>query len=413
MNLEFFIAKRIFFKEKKKNLSAGVIGLAVAGIALGLAVMILSIAIVTGFKTQIQNKVVGFGSHIIIENFDTNSSYETLPINKNQLFYSSLTEIEGIKHIQRFAIKAGIVKTDSAIQGTILKGVDTDFDWSFFKKSLVSGSILKIDSVKRTNNILVSEYIANVLNLKLGDFVTMYFIQNPPKFRKFKISGIYNTGLEEYDRMYLIADIKHIQRLNTWSKDKISGFEVLIDDFEEIDEMQKKVFSKAGNLFFDDGSKLKIKSIRETNPQIFDWLELTDMNVQIILILMTIVAGINMISGLLIIILERTNMIGVLKSLGSTNYSIRKIFLYNSFFLIVKGFIWGNFIGIGLALAQKHFEIIPLDASTYYISSVPINLNFPDILLLNLVTMFVVFLMMLLPAIIISFIEPIKAIKFN
>ncbi len=412
MNLEYFIAKRIFFRQKK-NTTTSIVNLAVAGIALGLSIMILSIAIVTGFKKEIQNKVIGFGSHIIIENLGTNSSFEAAPISKNQVFYSQLPKINGIKHIQRFATKAGIIKTKDAIEGTILKGVDTDFDWTFFQKYLEEGSVLKIDSSLRSNEILISRSIANILKIKIYDEINIYFIQEPPKVRKFKITGIYNTGLGEYDKMYLICDIKHIQRLNSWSSDKISGFEVLIDDFDKIDEMQNIVFSKAGNIFFDDGSKLNIKSIKETNPAIFEWLELTNMNVQIILILMTLVAGINMISGLLIIILERTNMIGILKALGANNLSIRKVFLYNSFFFIGKGFLWGNLIGIGLSLIQLSFNIIPLEPTTYYLTSVPINLNLTHILILNLVSMLIVFLMMLLPAILISYIEPIKAIKFN
>jgi len=412
LNLEYFIAKRIFFRQKK-NTTTSIVNLAVAGIALGLSIMILSIAIVTGFKKEIQNKVIGFGSHIIIENLGTNSSFEAAPISKNQVFYSQLPKINGIKHIQRFATKAGIIKTKDAIEGTILKGVDTDFDWTFFQKYLEEGSVLKIDSSLRSNEILISRSIANILKIKIYDEINIYFIQEPPKVRKFKITGIYNTGLGEYDKMYLICDIKHIQRLNSWSSDKISGFEVLIDDFDKIDEMQNIVFSKAGNIFFDDGSKLNIKSIKETNPAIFEWLELTNMNVQIILILMTLVAGINMISGLLIIILERTNMIGILKALGANNLSIRKVFLYNSFFFIGKGFLWGNLIGIGLSLIQLSFNIIPLEPTTYYLTSVPINLNLTHILILNLVSMLIVFLMMLLPAILISYIEPIKAIKFN
>lgn len=412
MNLEYFIAKRIFFRQKK-NTTTSIVNLAVAGIALGLSIMILSIAIVTGFKKEIQNKVIGFGSHIIIENLGTNSSFEAAPISKNQVFYSQLPKINGIKHIQRFATKAGIIKTNDAIEGTILKGVDTDFDWSFFQKYLEEGNILKIDTSQRSNEILISRSIANILKIKLYDEINIYFIQEPPKVRKFKITGIYNTGLGEYDKMYLICDIKHIQRLSSWSSDKISGFEVLIDDFDKIDEMQNVVFSKAGNIFFDDGSKLNVKSIKETNPAIFEWLELTNMNVQIILILMTLVAGINMISGLLIIILERTNMIGILKALGANNFSIRKVFLYNSFFFIGKGFLWGNLIGVGLSLIQLSFNIIPLEPTTYYLTSVPINLNITHILILNLVSMLIVFLMMLLPAILISYIEPIKAIKFN
>jgi lipoprotein-releasing system permease protein len=412
LNLEYFIAKRIFFRQKK-NTTTSIVNLAVAGIALGLSIMILSIAIVTGFKKEIQNKVIGFGSHIIIENLGTNSSFEAAPISKNQVFYSQLPKINGIKHIQRFATKAGIIKTNDAIEGTILKGVDTDFDWSFFQKYLEEGNILKIDTSQRSNEILISRSIANILKIKLYDEINIYFIQEPPKVRKFKITGIYNTGLGEYDKMYLICDIKHIQRLSSWSSDKISGFEVLIDDFDKIDEMQNVVFSKAGNIFFDDGSKLNVKSIKETNPAIFEWLELTNMNVQIILILMTLVAGINMISGLLIIILERTNMIGILKALGANNFSIRKVFLYNSFFFIGKGFLWGNLIGVGLSLIQLSFNIIPLEPTTYYLTSVPINLNITHILILNLVSMLIVFLMMLLPAILISYIEPIKAIKFN
>ena len=412
MKFELFIAQRIIKNHNKSALS-NIIRLAIIAIALGLSVMIISIAVVVGFKEEVRAKVIGFGSHIIIESHGTNSSYETRPIIKNQSFYPSLSKEKGIKGIQVFATKAGIMKTDSAIQGIVLKGVDKDYSWDFIEKRLIDGNVLNISEDKRINDVVISKKVAQILNLKTGDFIPTYFIQKPPKVRKFRVAGIYHTGFEDYDKIFVFADIKHIQRLNAWSKNQVSGFEVLIDNFNELDEMEKFVFSQAGNKFLEDGTKMRVKTIKEVNPQIFDWLELTDMNVQIIIILMLLVAGINMISGLLIIILERTNMIGILKALGANNKKIINIFLHNAFFLILRGIFWGNLIGIGISLIQYYFKIIPLDTAVYYISSVPISLHVSHLILLNAGTVFVIFTMMLLPVLLIIKIKPVKAIKFN
>ncbi len=414
MNLEFFIAKRITYEKKtNNNFSYAIINIAVASIAIGLVIMILSVAILTGFKNQIQKKVTGFGSHILITNFDTNVSYETEPISKNQDFYVNSKKIKGIKNIQVFATKAGIIKTKTDIQGVVLKGIGSDYDWSFFKNNIVDGSVFTVKDNAKTNKVIISKYIADLLKLKVGDNLFMYFIQNPPRLRKFKISGIYHTSLDEFDKLFIIADIAHIQKLNNWQSDQISGFEISIDDFEQINEMTDKVYDIAGYKINSDGSKMRVSNIIQEYPQIFDWLALTNVNVRVILILMLIVAGFNMISGLLIIILERTNMIGVLKALGATNWNIRKIFLYNAAFLITKGLLWGNAIGIVICLLQSYFGIIKLDPSSYHMSVVPINLKLMHLLLLNAGTLFATVLMLLVPSFIVTKISPIKAIRFN
>ncbi len=416
MNLEFFIAKRIAFSKETKLQYSGtqaIVKIATTAIALGLAVMILSVAIVTGFKQQIRNKVIGFGSHITITNYDNNTSYETIPINKNQSFYPNIDKTAGIKHIQTYAIKAGIIKGKSDIQGVVLKGVGKDFDWTFFKNNIVDGTYFTVQDSVKSDDVLISKYIASMLDIKVGDNLFMYFIQNPPRLRKFKVCGIYETGFEENDKMIILADIAHIQKLNDWTKDQISGFEILINDYDKLEEMTDVVQNAAGFQFNTDGSKLRVANIKENYPQIFDWLALTDTNVWVILVLMLVVAGFNMISGLLIIILERTNMIGILKAVGTSNLSIRKIFLYHAAFIIGKGLFWGNVIGVSICLIQYYFNIIKLDASSYYVSSVPINLNLLHLLLLNLGTLVTTVMMLILPSFIITRISPVKAIKFN
>jgi lipoprotein-releasing system permease protein len=414
MNTELFIAKRLILdKENRRNISGRIVNIAIFGIAMGLIVMIVSVAIVTGFKQQIRNKVIGFGSHIQIINYDSNSSYETEPIGKKQPFYPSMNNMKGIKHIQVFATKAGIIKTATEIQGVVLKGVGSDFDWSFFKQNLVAGNTFKVNDSTKTNKVLISKYLASLLKLKVGEEFAMYFIQEPPRMRKFVIEGIYETSLEEFDKIIILADISHIQKLNNWNSDQVSGFEILINDFDQIDEMKHNIYKEAGNVFTKDGSKLKIVSIRDKYPQIFDWLNLQDMNVWIILILMLAVAGFNMVSGLLILILDRTNMIGILKALGAENYSIRRIFLYQSAFLIARGLLWGNIIAIGICLLQKYTGMVHLNQATYYISTVPINLKLTHVLLLNVGTLLVTFVLMLLPSLIIARISPVKTIQFD
>ncbi|MBR6067423.1 MAG: ABC transporter permease [Bacteroidales bacterium] len=413
MNYEFFIAKRLVLKQRRSGgFSRSILGIAVAGIAVGLAVMLVSVAIVTGFKNEISRKVIGFGAHISITNYDSNSSYETVPISGEQTWLSSLREMDGVKSVDRYIVKAGIVKTADYLQGVVFKGVDEEYNWSFFEEYLVDGKLLEINDTARTNGVLVSQSIANVLNLKVGDSFAAYFIQNPPRMRKFTVEGIYNTQLEEFDKMYIVADIKHLRKLNDWKDGQVSGFEVKIDDIDQLDEMERKV-SKTCCSYNPDGEILKVTNIRQEYPGIFDWLSLLDMNVWIILGLMVAVTGFNMISGLLVLILERVNMIGILKSMGATNVSVRKVFLYFASYLTIKGLLWGNVIGILLCVLQYYFGIIHLDPASYYVSTVPINLDIVNILLLNAGTLVVIVVMMILPSFIVSKITPADSMRFE
>lgn len=414
MNFEFFIARRInSAKENKNAISRPITNIAIVGVALSVAVILVSIAVVTGFKHKIRSKVIGFGSHIQIVNYDANNSYESAPIPKNQPFYPQIDSLAGIQHIQTYASKPGIIKTKNNIQGVLLKGVDSDFKWDFFKKNLVKGDIFRVSDTAKTNKILVSKTIASLLQLEVDDAIAMFFVQDPPRMRKFKISGIYQTSLKELDKLFVIGDIKHVQKLNNWNENQITGFEILINDFDQLKNVYSKVNNQIGYEFDQNGNRLKVVSINQEYPQIFDWLNLLDMNVLIILILMIVVAGINMVSGLLIIILERTNMIGILKALGSENHKIRNIFLYQAGFIIFKGMIWGNLIGISLCLIQKYFDIITLNPETYYLSFVPINLDVSHILALNVGALVTIILIMLLPSVVISKISPMKTIRFE
>lgn len=412
MNTELFIAKRLILsKDKSSNTgfirTGPIINIAILGIALGMAVMIIAIAIVTGFQSEIRDKVIGFGSHIQITNYDFNTSFEPNPISKNQQFYPHLDTVSGIRHIQVYATKAGIIKTDKEIQGVVLKGIGSDFDWSFFKNKIVEGTHFQLSDTLKSNDILISRHIASKLKLKAGDDLIMYFIQRPPRMRKFKISGIYETGLEEFDKLYVMVDIAHIQKLNDWRKDQVGGFEVLIDNYEDLDKLGNYIY------FNIIGPELSSQTIKEIQPQIFDWLELQNMNVQIILFLMVLVAGINMISALLVIILERINMIGILKALGAQNWGIRKIFLYIATYLIGKGLLWGNLIGLTLCIIQQQFGIITLDQKSYYVSVVPINIDLLYILWLNTGTLIICVLFLIIPSYVITRITPVKAIRFN
>jgi len=414
LNTELFIAKRIIgHRGEKKSFSRSIVGIATFGIALGLAVMIVAVSIVTGFKNEISNKVIGFGSHIQVVNMDSNSSYETSPIPKNLPSMARIAEMEEVRHVQTFATKAGIIKTTENIQGAVLKGVSPDYDWSFLEESLVAGEMIHINDSVRTNNVLLSESICSLLKFKVGDSFNMYFIQDPPRARKFTISGIYRTSLVEFDQLYIYSDIKHIQRLNNWGTEKVSGYEVMLYDIQDAGIVTEKIREEIVMELLDDGARIKAIPIQERYNQIFDWLNLQDMNVIIIILLMVIVAGFNMISGLLILILERTNMIGILKALGTVNASIRSIFLYQSGYLALKGLFWGNIIGLTLCFLQWKFELIGLDPSSYYLDTVPINFNILHVLALNAGTLLVTFIFLLIPSMIISRISPEKSIRFN
>lgn len=395
------------------NLSRPFIRITTIAVALSLSIMIIAIAVVTGFKKEISEKTIGFGSHIQIINYDGNRSYETRPISKNQNFIPKIKQIEGVRHIQVFALKPGIIKTDTDIQGVVLKGIGPDFDWSFFKKSLVEGNTFELSDTVTTNKTIISKTLASLLKLEVGDNFAMYFVQQPYRLRKFTISGIYDTKMAEFDKIFIFGDIRHVRKLNDWKDDQVSGFEILVDDFDKINDLTVKVDDIAGFTFFDDGSKLKVQSIIDKYPTIFDWLGLQDLNAIILIVIMLVVAGINMISGLLIIILERTKMIGVLKAMGAENTLIRKIFLIQSSFIVLRGLIFGNLIGISLCLLQKEFSFIKLDEASYYLSTVPIHLNAINILLLNLGTFIVTIAMLVVPSMVISRISPEKTIKFD
>ncbi len=413
MNLEFYIAKRIHFQQGKKNVSRPAVRIAITGIALGLAVMIVSIAVVVGFKQEIRNKTIGFGGHIQITNFDSNNTYEMQPIDADSVLMNKLAKIPNVRHVERFATKPGIIKTEDQFQGIVLKGIDKDFDWDFFRSNLVEGDILQINPDTITNDIIISKYLSDILHLKTGDSFFTYFIQEQVRARKFTIKGIYSTNFSEYDKMFLITDLRHVQQLNNWDNTQYSGVEILINDFDKLDETGDAVYVATSNRFNEEGAALYTQTIKQLNPNIFGWLDLLDMNVWVILFLMLSVAGFNMISGLLILILERTNMIGILKSVGAANWSIRKIFLYHSFFLIGKGMIWGNIIGLSICALQYFTHIIPLDPVAYYVAYVPVTFNWLYFILLNVGTLLASILMMIGPSYLITKISPAKIIRYE
>ncbi len=413
MNLEYFIAKRIHFQQGKKNVSRPAVRIATIAIALGLAVMIISVAVVIGFKQEIRNKTIGFGGHIQITNYDSNNTYEMNPIRADESFIKKISIIDNVKHVQVFATKPGIIKTKTEFQGIVLKGINRDFDWNFFKSNLIEGDILHISADSLENNVLISKYMANLLGMKLGDSFFTYFIQDQVRARKFTITGIYSTNFVEYDKLFILTDLRHVQRLNDWDEKQYSGLEILINDFDKLDETGDAVYNVTAAQYTATGQAYYTQTIKQMNPQIFGWLDLLDLNVWVILILMLAVAGFNMISGLLILILERTNMIGILKSVGATNWSVRKIFLYHSFFLVGKGMLWGNVIGLTLCAIQYFTGIIPLDPEAYYVATVPITFNWFYIVLLNIGTFLASILMMIGPSYLITKIDPAKIIRYE
>lgn len=406
LGIELFITKKLFRSKAKSAFSKNAINIAVLSVALGIAVMVIAVSIVTGFKKEIAEKVIGFNAHIHITHFDTGLSFETRPVDRNERFYKKIREDNRISHIQVFASKAGIIRTDEHIQGVMVKGVGSDFKWDFFEDRLQQGRVFEVTDTARINDIIISASVARLLNLNLEDRIQVWFIQDPPRVRVFDIVGIYETGLEEFDNLYVLADIGHIQRLNAWEAHQVQGFEVFVKDFNRLREIDDFIYDEIG---FNHQSK----TIKEIYPGIFDWLSLLDMNAIVILVIMLLVAAINMITTLLIIILDRTNMIGILKTLGTANRSIRKVFLYYAVFILSKGLIWGNIISIALCLIQIHFGVITLPQETYFVSVVPVNLNIWHIALINLGTIICTLLMLIGPSYITTRITPVKAIKLD
>lgn len=387
--------------------------IAISVVALGMAVMIITVSTVTGFKNEIYRKLVGFQAHITIKNRDINDTFEAEPVNKQQQFYPNITKIDGISHIQTFAIKLGIIKAKSEVLGTVLQGAGTDYDWTFLKEHLVEGKIPDVNAEKKTNDILISKTTADLLNYKIGDKVFVYFIQKPPKARAFVISGIYNTGMEEQDKLNVFCDIRHVKKINNWNENQITGFQIFIDSFDDINKMTETVEDELASIISEDGRMLEVSNFIKDNQFIVQWLELSKINVKVILILMIIVAVLSMVAALFTIILERTNMIGILKAMGANNSSIVKIFVYNGAILIAKGLFFGNIIALIILLIQDYFKIIPLDPKLYYVDSVPVEFNLTHILLLNIGTLIISTIVLIFPALLVSKIDPAKTINFK
>jgi len=416
MNTELYIAKHILPHKNKANISKPIVRIAIFAIALGLAVMIAAVSIIIGFKSTISEKIFGFSSHIQIVNFDANTSFETIPISKDSVLYTELSRKDYVKHIQYFATKPGIIKANETVKGIVVKGIDENYNWDFFNDQIIEGTPFNIPDTL-TDRVLISLSIAKLLQLKVNDSFITTFVPNEngkrPRKRKFIVSGIFETNLQEIDDSFILADMRHIQKLNNWEDSQITGMEVFLHGYKNIDANKELIQDIVGFEINPNAEHKKVQTLKETNPQIFDWLSLLDMNAWIIIILMILVAGMNMITGLLVIILEKTNMVGILKTLGARNKSVQKIFLYVGGLLISKGIIWGNIIGIGLCFIQYQFHIIPLDPETYFMSYVPISFSIAAILALNIGTLIITFLMLLIPALIISKISPASAIKFD
>ncbi len=411
LNYELFIAKRIISaKQHKNSVSSPIIKISILAIAIGMIVMLFSIATGTGLQKKIKEKISGFNGDVQIMTYDANNSKITLnPVSLHQNFYPDFKEVPNVKKVQAYATLAGIIRTSENFEGVILKGVNADYDWTFFKDYLVTGKIPELKG-EISNEILISGITSKRLKLKTGDSFYMFFVKDDPNkapnARKFVVSGIFDSGFQEIDEGFIVGDMRHIQKINKWEADQVGGFEVLLHDFDQL--------KQSGNDIYDNiDPKLNAFTIAEKYPAIFEWLDLFDVNIAVIIGIMILVAGINMITALLVLILERAPMVGVLKALGNNNWSIQKIFLYNAAYLIGIGLFWGNLIGLGLLFLQKKFGIITLNPENYYVTQAPVHLNLYHILLLNLGTLLLCMIMLLIPSYIVSKISPVKAIKFN
>jgi len=417
MNVELFLARKISFSdENKRKISKPVITISILAIIIGIATMIVSLSIMTGYKSTIREKVSGFASHIQIIDNRYNRSYEQNPVDKNQEFYRDKDKLKGVTDIHVFATKSGIIKTKDNFHGVVLKGVSTDYNWNFFKKNLVEGRLPNITDSAKTEEVIVSSQLAKMLHLKTNDRFVTYFIKSNSRHssaRRFKIVGLYQSDYEEFDKLFVVCDIKHVQKLNKWKSHQVGGFEIYVDDFEKIWDYSSMFNRNYVYKIHEDGSKLRVRTVMEKHPNVFQWIDMIDQNVWIIITLMLIVAGFNMTSGLLVTILERTNMIGILKSIGYPNWSLRKVFLYQSAYIAIKGLIWGNIIGISFCLAQQYLKILPLNPEVYLMSYVPVKLNLFHVLLLNLGTLIITVIMLIGPSYLISKISPAKTIKFE
>ena len=415
MNLPFFLAKRIYTNNAdKKRVDMPAIRIAIAGVAVGLAVMLVSVSVVFGFKHTIRNKVVGFGSHIQVANFMTLQASEQYPIQMGDSMLKVLRAIPGVKHVQRFAVKQGILKTDKDFLGVAFKGIAADYDTTFIHQNLVAGAIPHFSDTVGKQQMMVSQAIADQLNLKLCDKVFAYFIDDTGvKARRFTIAAIYQTNLSQFDKVTCFIDLYTAVKLNAWETDQASGAELTVNDFNLLNQTAERVVEKVNRTIDSYGETYSSQTIQEMNPQIFSWLDLLDLNVWIILGLMLAVAGVTMISGLLIIILERTAMIGILKAIGARNTTIRRTFLWFAVFTIGKGMLIGNLIGLGLIVLQHYTGLVKLNPATYYVSTVPVEFNLFVWLLLNVATLVISVFVLIAPSYLVSKINPAASMRYE
>ncbi len=412
--MESFIARRLYKSEQgSRSVSRPAVLIAQIGVALGLAVMLVTIAVSFGFKHEVREKAVGFSSHIHISNYESTQDFEALPVAADTSLLQMLTAMKGVKHVQRYAVKPGVLRTDKDFIGYILKGVGEDYDLSFYAQYLKEGIVPQFSDSVASGNILLSRAIADKLQLGVGDKVDSYFLQGTMRARRYTVAGIYETGFNEYDRLFVIADLKAVQALNRWEPDQVTGVEVALTDFSKVEDMNWELGTLLDRTEDKYGNQYLVQSVTDINPGLFAWLDVLDMNVWLILALMIGVAGFTMISGLLILIIERTQFIGILKALGASNASVRKAFLYLAMLIIGKGMLWGNIVGLGLCAVQKFTGLIPLDPANYYLDRVPIEFNWLFILAVNVVMFVLSVLILIVPSHLISRIYPTKAMRFE
>ena len=415
MNFPLFIARKIYAdNDDKKKVSQPAIRIATIGVAIGLAVMIISVSVVLGFKHTIRDKVVGFGSHITVGDYVSMQSAEQYPVVMDDSMMNVLRKIDGVKHVQRYAMTQGILKTDSDFLGIAIKGVGPEFDPTFIRQNMIAGELPKFSDEKSQQKIVISQLMADKLKLKSGERIFAYFIKNNDvRVRRFTIAGIYQTNLTKFDESICLTDLYTARKLNGWEDDQYSGAELTVSDFNQLDDIAERVARKVNKSIDKYGATYSSLTVQELNPNIFSWLDLLDLNVWIILALMIAVAGVTMISGLLIIILERTQMIGILKALGAKNRTIRHTFLWFAAFIIGRGLIIGNILGIGITLLQRYTGLVKLDPQTYYVSTVPVEFNIPLILMLNIATLLISVFVLIAPSFLISHIHPAKSMHYE
>lgn len=412
MDLSYFIAKKLTLdKHKKAKISSPIFSIAVIAIALGIIMMLVSVATGIGLQEKVREKITAFNGHIVISNYDNNQSEVSLvPVEKSQHLYAEISSVSGVNHIQAVATKAGVIRTETTFEGIILKGVGADYRFENLEEYLVAGKIPNLKDERENAEVLISEFLANRLEFTVGDKFTTHFLKEDPterpNLRQFEIVGIYNSGFQEFDSNVVFGDIRHIQRMNRWAANQVGNFEVFIDDFNKISEVGAQVHLQTP-------STLDSQTIISKYSNIFEWLKITDSNIYLIILLMLLVGIINITVALLVLILERTQMIGMLKAMGAQNWQIRKIFLYNALYLISRGLFLGNIIGISILFIQKHFKLIKLDPKSYYVNEVPIYLDWSYVLLLNVGTIVVCLVVLLIPSHIITKISPVKAIRFE